>query len=90
MAWFLYIVECSDQSLYAGITTDVPRRIQEHNESPKGAKYTKSRRPVTLRVAWEYLDRSQASKAEIAFKKCRLEQKKRLIANNTPPSIKKA
>lgn len=85
MAWFLYIVECSDKSLYAGITTDVARRIQEHNESPKGAKYTKARRPVSVRIVWEYPDRSLASKAEIAFKRCRLEKKQLLIENNISP-----
>ena len=67
--WYLYVVRCSDQSLYAGITTDIERRVQEHNESPKGARYTRSRRPVVLITSWVYKDRSQASKAEYLFKK---------------------
>ena len=47
MHW-VYIVECSDGTYYTGYTTDVKRRLKEHNESPKGAKYTRARRPVTL------------------------------------------
>lgn len=46
--WYVYIAECSDKSLYTGITTDIDRRISEHNNSNKGAKYTKSRQPVEL------------------------------------------
>jgi len=46
--WFIYVVRCSDNSLYTGITTDVMRRVKEHNTSKKGARYTRSRRPVTL------------------------------------------
>ena len=46
--WSLYVVKCADDSLYTGITTDVVRRINEHNYSRKGAKYTRVRRPVEL------------------------------------------
>jgi len=74
--WFLYVVECSDGSLYTGITTDLPRRIHQHNGELKGgAKYTRSRRPVTLVAQWKHEDRSAASKAEAAFKKLRRAQK---------------
>ena len=48
MKWFVYILKCSDNTLYTGITTDIERRIKEHNSSNKGAKYTKTRRPVKL------------------------------------------
>jgi len=44
--WFVYLVECNDSTYYCGITTDINRRILEHNESKRGSKYTRSRRPV--------------------------------------------
>ena len=83
--WYLYVVQCRDQSLYAGITTDLERRIIEHNESKKGARYTRSRRPVTLVISWIYNDRSQASKAEYAFKRLSTSKKKEKISGNIPP-----
>ena len=83
--WYLYVVRCRDESLYAGITTDLNRRIQEHNESPKGARYTRSRRPVELVISWIYNDRSQASQAEYAFKKLNTKKKKQSIEHNIPP-----
>ena len=46
--WHVYIVECADGTYYTGITTDVDRRINEHNYSFRSAKYTRSRRPVRL------------------------------------------
>ena len=46
--WWVYLVSCSDGSLYTGITTNVERRISEHNTSKKGAKYTRNKRPVRL------------------------------------------
>jgi putative endonuclease len=46
--WYVYILECKDKTFYTGITTDLERRIKEHNNSLLGAKYTKSRRPVKL------------------------------------------
>ena len=85
MDWFLYILRCQDNSLYAGITTDVIRRIKEHNESPKGAKYTKARRPVALLVTWPYPNRSMATKAEMHFKKFSRKKKEAQIEAKTPP-----
>ena len=67
--WWMYVVRCSDGTLYTGITTDVDRRIREHNTSLRGVKYTRSRRPVELIYVDEYSDRSSASIAESAFKK---------------------
>ena len=67
--WYLYVVECADGSLYTGVTTDVHRRLNEHNKSTKGAKYTRSRRPVSLVYYEEHVDRSAACKAEYALKK---------------------
>jgi len=67
--YYLYIVRCSDNTLYTGITTKLERRIEEHNHSAKGAKYTRTRRPVVLVYSEEYLDRSKASKREYEIKK---------------------
>jgi putative endonuclease len=80
--WFLYVVECSDGTLYTGIATDVTRRLREHNSSPKGAKYTRSRRPVSL-VYWiDFSDRATACKAEAKFKKLTRKQKLEIINEN--------
>ena len=62
--WYVYIVECADGSLYTGITTDVRRRLLEHNFSFKAAKYTRSRRPVRMMWTKECENRSEASKEE--------------------------
>ncbi len=76
--WFVYIVRCSDGSLYTGIAVDVEARIKAHN-SGMGAKYTKPRRPVIL-LYQEMLDnQSEATKREYAIKKLSRRQKLRLI-----------
>ena len=67
--WYMYVIECADSTLYTGISTDVDRRILEHNTSKRGAKYTRSRRPVKLVYYQKYPDRSHAMRAEIKFKK---------------------
>jgi len=79
MSYFVYILECSDGSLYTGITTDVSKRLDEHNTSSKGAKYTKARRPVKLLYKESASDRSIASKREYAIKKLSRIQKLKLI-----------
>ena len=79
MSYFVYIVQCSDNTLYTGIATDVQRRVEEHNSSAKGAKYTKTRRPVKLMYSEELDDRSQATKREIAIKKLSRDKKLELI-----------
>ena len=72
--WFLYVVQCADETYYTGISIDVARRVREHNAG-RGAKYTASRRPVALRASWRFADRGGAMRAEIAFKrKARLEK----------------
>ena len=80
--WFLYVVECSDGTLYAGIATDVTRRLREHNSSLKGAKYTRSRRPVNLIYWTDFSDRATACKAEAKFKKLTRKQKLEIINEN--------
>jgi len=67
--YYVYIVKCADETLYTGIATELERRVDEHNGSDKGAKYTRIRRPVTLVYSEKYPDRSSASKREYEIKK---------------------
>ena len=79
--WFVYILRCADGTLYTGITTDLPRRIAEHNERKLGAKYTATRRPVKLVYSRKFATRSSASKAEARIKKLKKIEKSELIKN---------
>ena len=79
MSYFVYILECSDKTLYTGIATDVQRRLDEHNNSDKGAKYTKIRRPLKLVYSEEAENRSSASKREYEIKKLSREKKLEII-----------
>ena len=79
MSYFVYMLRCADETLYTGITTDIERRVEEHNSSKKGAKYTKLRRPVELVYSEESANRSSASKREYAIKKLTRLQKLELI-----------
>lgn len=80
--WWVYIVECSDQSLYTGITTDIDRRIIEHNTSNRGAKYTRSKRPVSLVYKEQCENRSIASKREHQIKKLKRADKLLLVSKS--------
>ena len=71
------MVQCSDDTLYTGITLDLERRILEHNSSNKGAKYTRARRPVCLVYSEKHDSRSEASKREYYIKK-KLSRKEKL------------
>ena len=77
--YYLYIVECSDKTLYTGIAADLERRIKEHNISKLGAKYTAGRRPVALVYFKKFRNRSLASKAESWMKKLSRTEKLELI-----------
>ena len=77
--WHLYVVNCSDGTLYTGVTTNIDRRVHEHNTSKRGAKYTKTRRPVKLLWSKEYETRSEAQSAEYEFKKLFRKQKLQII-----------
>ncbi|MEW5894940.1 MAG: GIY-YIG nuclease family protein [Candidatus Omnitrophota bacterium] len=66
--WQTYILKCADGTLYVGSTNDLKRRILEHNQG-KGAKYTRSRRPVTLVYCEESISQSAAFKREAEIKK---------------------
>lgn len=77
--WVFYVVRCIDDSLYAGITNDVKRRVNEHNTSKKGAKYTRSRRPVRLVFQRVCNDKSEALLNEIGFKKLKKAEKEKFV-----------
>jgi putative endonuclease len=76
--WYVYILECSDGTLYTGITTDLDKRLKTHNNG-KGAKYTKTRLPVALKASFESEDRSTASKEEYRIKQLTRKEKLKLI-----------
>jgi len=82
VSYFVYILECSDGSLYTGITKDVAKRLDEHNTSDKGAKYTKARRPVKLLYEEYSENRSSASKREYSIKKLSRLKKLQLIRSS--------
>jgi putative endonuclease len=65
---YMYVVKCSDQSLYTGYTTDIERRIKTHNAG-KGAKYTRARLPVELLYFETFNSKEEAMSAEAKFKK---------------------
>jgi len=75
--WCVYLLECNDSTLYCGITNNLDKRIKTHN-SGKGAKYTKTRLPVTLFYVEESENRSTASKIEYYIKQMSREQKLKL------------
>ena len=75
--WYIYIVECSDNTFYTGITTNINRRLLEHN-SGKGAKYTRARVPVVLKVFFTANNRSEASKEEYRIKQLSRNEKMKL------------
>ena len=79
--WAVYIVRCANETLYTGITTDVDRRIGEHNGSHDGgARYTRARRPVTLVYVEILKSRSEAAKREFEIKRLSREEKEELIS----------
>jgi putative endonuclease len=78
MSWLVYILECSDGSLYTGVTNNIDRRLKQHNEG-KGAKYTRVRRPLVLRFTEDIGDKSLAHKREYQIKQLTRKQKLNLI-----------
>ena len=79
MSWFLYLIECADDSVYTGITTDVAARFDEH-ASGKGARYTRSRKPRAVLASFALPDRSSASRAEYWVKRLTPAKKRELAA----------
>ncbi|SMF62728.1 putative endonuclease [Alteromonadaceae bacterium Bs31] len=78
--WFVYVLRCCDNSLYTGVTTDVQRRLQEHNSTNKSARYTRARQPVSLVYQEEQANRSAACKREAQIKALTRAQKLELIS----------
>jgi putative endonuclease len=77
--WFVYLIECSDGSIYTGIATDVQKRYEKH-VSGKGARYTRSRPPRRLLCTLPAENRSAASKEEYRIKQLTAAQKRQLAA----------
>ena len=83
MNWFVYMLRCADDSLYTGITTDLERRLDEHNHcEQKGARYTRTRRPVALAYAEPCDSRSAASQREYLLKRLSRAEKLDLVNNS--------
>ncbi len=78
---YVYVVECSDGTYYTGYTTDVERRVAEHNDGT-AAKYTRGRRPVELIHAETYDTKSDAMQREYAIKQLRRAAKERLVQDD--------
>lgn len=80
--WIVYILRCSDNSLYTGITKDLDRRIQQHNDGT-GAKYTRAHRPVKLVWSKTKLAESAAKKEEARIKKLSKPEKEKMLKQKT-------
>lgn len=83
MAWFVYLLECQDGSLYTGVAVDVDKRYAEH-AAGKGARYTRSHPPKQLLARFEHPDRSSALKAEYAIKQLSAAAKRALAGQGEP------
>ncbi len=79
MNWYVYIVKCNDSSLYTGITSNLERRIWQHNNSKRGAKSVKPKLPVKLIYKELYNNRSEALKRESEIKGWKREKKLELV-----------
>jgi putative endonuclease len=79
--YYLYILRCADGTLYTGIAVDLLRRIKEHNSGTRGAKYTRSRRPVKLVYSKKFRSRATASKAEYRMKQLSRQEKLKFCLN---------
>jgi len=84
MTWKVYILQCADDTLYTGITTDIERRLEEHNsDNKKGARYTRVRRPVNLVYQEDCDNRALASTREYQLKKLSRAKKLKLVLNQS-------
>ena len=84
MMYYVYIIKCSGNTLYTGITNDIDRRLDEHfGRTEKCAKFTRSHRAISLKALWSCENRSIASKLEYRIKRLTKEQKSALIADNS-------
>ena len=87
--WYIYILQCADGLLYTGSTTDIDRRVKEHN-AKKGGGCTRARLPVKLVYKEPHLNRSEAQKREAQIKKWSRQKKLSLIYNDWPSSERKS
>ena len=78
MNWLVYMLECSDNSIYTGITNNLEERLKRH-KSGNGAKYLRGRLPIKLVYKENFINRSEATKREIYIKKMSKKEKKKLI-----------
>ncbi len=85
-AWYVYLLECRDGSVYTGIAVNVERRYAQH-VAGKGARYTRSHPPSRLLGWFEYADRGAASRAEYAIKQLTPGGKRALCAGNDTPGL---
>ena len=76
-SWYVYMVRCADNTLYTGMAKDVAARVEQHNTG-RGAKYTRSRKPVVLVYEEPCADRSSALKREHALKRLSAVEKEQL------------
>jgi putative endonuclease len=91
MSWYVYIARCADDSLYTGITTDLKRRIKEHNSDNKlGAKSLRFRRPVVLTYYEAFRSQTEAAKRERSIKRWTRKYKLKLIEGFTLKSCKQS
>jgi putative endonuclease len=81
MAWYVYLIECRDGSIYTGIAIDVAARYAAH-AAGKGARYTRSRPPLRLLAVFETADRSSALREELRIKRLSAMQKRALAAQS--------
>ena len=79
--WSVYLVRCKDDSLYVGVALDVDRRLEEHREGKRGAKYLRGRAPLEIVLRRELGDRSLALKVELRIKKLSRKAKESMIEN---------
>ena len=77
--WYVYILKCVDKTFYTGITKDLSKRVEEHNTSVLGAKYTRGRRPVKLVYSCQRKDKSRALKEECRIKKLSRAKKFKIV-----------
>ena len=85
--WYVYMLRCADNSLYTGITTELARRLHEHNhDNRKGAAYTRGRRPVSLVYYEAHAGRAEAARREYAIRRMRRPEKESLISGKSIPA----
>jgi putative endonuclease len=79
MQYYVYILECTDKTLYVGSTNNIQKRLHTHNNSKSGAHYTKIRRPVVLKYSESFETKSEALKRECVIKKLTRAEKLKLF-----------